>query len=268
MDLVNAQFLFEGKKMEIIDTCGLRKPSRVREPITFYSTVRAMRVIESADTVILLFDTTQGVVEQDRRIASLVMAMAKGLVIAPNKIDLIEEDEYDKKNSQFTQLPQIDDRFIQKVSGASNIPVTRLLGISPAGQNATGESDMLNYYDEVQSIQENDFRPLIDWMDSIIIKSEALNLEKVEYQFLPLKQLTELEKADVDLKNAQRDQVYLDNNIVKETDVMSQLAENGTYVSIDENRVEEEKKEAESAEKQDSALRQAQTEGQSPTADK
>ncbi|RLB92828.1 MAG: hypothetical protein DRH26_05320, partial [Deltaproteobacteria bacterium] len=65
-------------------------------------------------------------------------------------IALDQEDEYDKKTNTFTTLPDIDDRFIQKVSGASNIPVTRLLGISPAGQNATGEADMLNYYDFVQ----------------------------------------------------------------------------------------------------------------------
>lgn len=158
-----------------------------------------------------------------------------------NGIALDKDDEYDKKNSQFTQLPQIDDRFIQKVSGSSKIPVTRLLGISPAGMNATGESDMLNYYDEVQSIQENDLRPAIDWMDAIIMKSVLPDVEKVEYVFLPLKQLTEIEKAAVDYQNAQRDQIYLDNGVIEPTDVMSQLAENGTYVTIDENRVEEEK---------------------------
>jgi len=55
--------------MEIIDTCGIRKRSRIREPIEFYSMTRAVRFIERADVVILLFDSTEGVVEQDRRIA-------------------------------------------------------------------------------------------------------------------------------------------------------------------------------------------------------
>jgi len=157
-----------------------------------------------------------------------------------NGIALDKEDEYDKKENTFTQLPQIDDRFIQKVSGASNIPVTRLLGISPAGQNATGEADMLNYYDFVQSLQENDLRPVIDWMDSIILASSNFN-DPFEYEFKPLKQLTEIEQSKVDLENAQRDQIYLDQGIIESSDVLSELAEQGTYVSIDENRVEEEK---------------------------
>lgn len=127
-DLVNAQFLFDGKKIEIIDTCGLRKPSRVREPIAFYSMVRAMRVIESADTAILLFDTTQGVVEQDRRIASLVMAKAKGLVIAPNKIDLIS-----KQNSQriipstYKSFRSLEFAPVVPISAKMNTGIAKLL---------------------------------------------------------------------------------------------------------------------------------------------
>ena len=162
-----------------------------------------------------------------------------------NGIALDKEDEYDKKTNVFTNLPDIDDRAMQKVSGASNIPMTKLVGISPSGMNATGESDMLNYYDDVQSIQENDLRPRIDWMDSIIVASSALSDEPFEYEFKPLKQLTEVEKADTDLKNAQRDQVYLDQDIIQPSDVLAELAEIGTYVSIDENRVEEEKSEEE-----------------------
>jgi GTP-binding protein len=94
-DMVNAQFAYKNQKMEIIDTCGIRKRSRIKEPIEFYSMTRAVRLVERADVVILLFDSTEGVVEQDRRIASLILSKAKGLLIAPNKIDLIE-----KKNLQ------------------------------------------------------------------------------------------------------------------------------------------------------------------------
>lgn len=159
-----------------------------------------------------------------------------------NGIALDKEDEYDKKTNTFTTLPDIDDRFMQKVAGAADIPVTRLLGISPSGMNATGESDMLNYYDNIQSIQENVLRPKIDWLDSIIMASAFSDMEPFEYEFKPLKQLTEIERASVDLQHAQRDQTYLDQDIIKPSDVLSELAENGTYVSIDENRVEEEKK--------------------------
>ncbi len=167
-----------------------------------------------------------------------------------NGIALDKEDEYDKKSNTFANLPEIDDRFMQKVAGASGIPMTRLLGISPSGMNATGESDMLNYYDNVQSLQENMLRPHINWMDSIIVASEFPGLETVDYEFKPLKQLTEIEQATVDLNNKDRDAGYLDRNVITEIDVLSQLAENGTYVTIDENRVEEAKKEFEEQEKE------------------
>ena len=161
-----------------------------------------------------------------------------------NGIALDKEDEYEKKSNTFATLDDIDDRFIQKVAGAADIPVTRLLGISPAGQNATGESDMLNYYDNIQSLQENILRPKIDWLDSIILANAGFT-EEFEYEFKPLKQLTETEQATVTLQRAQRDQIYLDQDIIQPSDAMAQLAEDGTYVSIDENRVEEEKEDEE-----------------------
>jgi GTP-binding protein len=95
-DLVNAKFTYRNKQMEIIDTCGLRRPSRIKASIEFYSTIRAVNVIEQTDIVILIFDTTQGIVDQDRRIASLILSKAKGFVIAPNKIDLIKKENHQK----------------------------------------------------------------------------------------------------------------------------------------------------------------------------
>lgn len=155
-----------------------------------------------------------------------------------NGIALDGEDDYEKKSNSFANLHEIDDRFIQKVAGAAEIPVTRLLGVSPAGQNATGESDMRNYYDSVSSIQENYFRPKLDIIDQVILGS-AGHTEEFLYVFNPLQQLTESQQAEVDLKNAQRDQVYLDNGIVEESDIRLQLAANGTYVSLDQARIDE-----------------------------
>jgi len=162
-----------------------------------------------------------------------------------NGIALDKEDEYDKKSNTFQNLANIDDRFIQKVAGAADIPVTRLLGKSPAGQNATGESDMLNYYDNVQSIQENYLRPKLEWIDSIVMASLGKSEEQLKFAFNPLKQLTEIEQAQVDLNNAQRDDIYLNQGVITEIDSLSQLAEDGTYVSINENRVQEEEKQRE-----------------------
>ncbi len=127
-DLVNAKFTFGDKKMEIIDTCGLRRPSRVRTPIEFYAMVRALKVIESADVVILIFDTTQGVVDQDRRIASLILSKAKGLVIAPNKIDLISRRNIRKIiPSTYKSFVSLEFAPVMPISAKMNTGITQLL---------------------------------------------------------------------------------------------------------------------------------------------
>jgi len=88
-DLINARFSFNQKQLEIIDTGGIRRRSRIKEPIEFYSMMRALRNIDNVDLIILIFDVSQGVVKEDCRIASMVLAKAKNLVIAANKMDLI-----------------------------------------------------------------------------------------------------------------------------------------------------------------------------------
>ncbi len=57
-DLVTAEFSFEGKNFQIVDTCGLRRISRVRESVEFYAVVRSLRAINAADIAVLLFDVT------------------------------------------------------------------------------------------------------------------------------------------------------------------------------------------------------------------
>ncbi len=95
-DVLNAQFRYNGTTLEVIDTCGLRRRRRIRTRVEFYSMVRAVRMIDHADIAILVFDTTHGIVDQDRRIAAMVLSKAKCLIIAPNKIDLINKGNRDK----------------------------------------------------------------------------------------------------------------------------------------------------------------------------
>jgi len=155
-DLVNAKFTFQDKKMEIIDTCGLRRSSRIGESIEFYSMIRATRVIELSDVVILIFDTTQGVVDQDRRIASLILAKAKGFVIAPNKIDLIN-----KKNSQriipstqksFTSLEFVPVVPISaKMNTGINTLLNRIVGIDSENRKVANKDVLKNLAKNLQT---------------------------------------------------------------------------------------------------------------------
>ncbi|MCO5152569.1 MULTISPECIES: anti-CBASS protein Acb1 family protein [unclassified Shinella] len=132
-------------------------------------------------------------------------ATAKGV----NKALILDkEEEYDRKQISFAQLPEVMQTFLQMVSGAADIPVTRLLGQSPAGMSATGESDMLNYYDLVSSIQSLEMTPALYRLDECLIRS-ALGARPPEiyYSWAPLKQMTEKEKAEIGKMNAETSEI-------------------------------------------------------------
>ncbi|MEO0129099.1 MAG: ribosome biogenesis GTPase Der [candidate division WOR-3 bacterium] len=129
-DLVNAQLIFKDKKIEIIDTYGLKKRSRIKEPIEFYSMMRVMHIIDDIDIGIVLFDVTQGVVHEDCHIASLLLSKAKGIIIAPNKIDLLNKQEYRKiLHSTIESFRFVDFAPVVLISAKQNIGIDRLLQV-------------------------------------------------------------------------------------------------------------------------------------------
>jgi uncharacterized protein len=108
------------------------------------------------------------------------------------------EEKYDQKTTSFATLPDIMDRFYQNVSGAADIPMTRLFGRSPAGLNATGDADLRNYYDRISAMQELEMEPAMARLDECLIKS-ALGTRppEVHVEWAPLWQSSEKEKADI-----------------------------------------------------------------------
>lgn len=91
-DAVDTYFEAKGKKMQIIDTAGLRKKSRVKEDIEYYSNVRAFSAIRRSDIVLLVLDATSSVTEQDKKIAGLSHEAGKSMIILVNKWDLVQKD--------------------------------------------------------------------------------------------------------------------------------------------------------------------------------
>lgn len=110
---------------------------------------------------------------------------------------LDKEEEYETKTAQLSGLTDILMAFMQIVSGAADIPVTRLLGQSPAGMNSTGTSDMKNYHDRIQSMQELEFSPAMRRLDECIERSADVKDPDVHYRWAPLEQMSEKERADI-----------------------------------------------------------------------
>jgi len=99
----------------------------------------------------------------------------------------------------------------QLVASVANVPVTKLLGTTPKGFNASGEYEEASYREELESIQTFDLAPLIDRHHELLIRSFiapkfGIAPFTTECVFNPLDSLTELEQADINLKQAQTDQ--------------------------------------------------------------
>jgi GTP-binding protein len=98
-DAVDTLFEYGDRQMVLIDTAGIRRPGRVERGIEKYSVMRARQAIERCDVAVLVLDATQKLAAQDMHIAGYLADAYKGLIIAVNKWDLIEEDTEDNRET-------------------------------------------------------------------------------------------------------------------------------------------------------------------------
>ena len=99
-DAIDTDIKYNGKEYVFIDTAGLRRKNKIKEEIERYSIIRAVTAVERADVCIIVIDATEGVTEQDAKIAGIAHERGKGMIIAVNKWDLIEKN--DKTIYKFT----------------------------------------------------------------------------------------------------------------------------------------------------------------------
>lgn len=89
-DVVSGDFTYKEQKFTILDTAGIRRKSRVDEDVEYYSVNRAIKSIDEADIIFLIIDVNEGLVEQDKKIAQLIVRKGKGVILVFNKVDLLE----------------------------------------------------------------------------------------------------------------------------------------------------------------------------------
>ncbi|AEH79660.1 HI1409 family phage-associated protein [Sinorhizobium meliloti SM11] len=159
----------------------------------------ASLVFEAKVNVIRIPDFMQNLGNAEYRAKILerytLAATAKGI---NGDLLLDKEEEYEQKTASFATLPEVLMSFLQIVSGAADIPATRLLGQSPAGMNATGESDLRNYYDRLQAMQTVEMTPAMARLDECLIRSAFGSRDPdIYYEWAPLWGMSEKEKADV-----------------------------------------------------------------------
>lgn len=156
-----------------------------------------------------------------------------------NALLLDKDEEWNQLSVNFSQLPQVVQMFLLIGAAAADIPSTRLLSREPSGMNATGDSDTRNYYDRLSADQKVRITPLLSRLDEVLIRSSLGNRPpEIDYDWNPLWQLDDGQKADINLKNAQAFQI--DNNaglidpIALKKGRENQLVEQGTYPGLEQ----------------------------------
>ncbi len=92
-DAIDTPMRYHGRPFVFIDTAGLRRQTKIEDGIEFYSTLRTRRAIERADICVLVIDATEGLHNQDLKIATLAWEAGRGLIIVVNKWDLYAKDD-------------------------------------------------------------------------------------------------------------------------------------------------------------------------------
>jgi GTP-binding protein len=86
-DVVRGAFSYKGTDFTILDTAGIRRKSKVNEDVEYYSVNRAIKTIDEADVILLMIDSVDGLSDQDKKIANLIVRRGKGIILVLNKID-------------------------------------------------------------------------------------------------------------------------------------------------------------------------------------
>ncbi|ELT46845.1 anti-CBASS protein Acb1 family protein [Brucella intermedia] len=156
-----------------------------------------------------------------------------------NVLMLDGDDEWDQKQITWTGLPDVTNTLLNVMAGAADIPLTRLTGKQEAGLSGKDEGSLRNYYDSVKAKQELIISPMLAPLDAMLIRSAlGKSDDGIWASWVPLFQLSEKEKAEIDKMEAETVDIYARTGLVP-TDALAEATQNrmiesGRWPGLDE----------------------------------
>jgi GTP-binding protein len=144
-DSVHTRYNAFGFDFILIDTAGIRKKAKVHEDIEYYSVLRSVRTIESADVCIFMIDATEGVQKQDLSIYYMCEKNHKGIVVLVNKWDLIEKDHKSTK--------EFETKIRQQLAPFNDVPIVFASAVTKQRIHKALEAAMRVYENRVKKIK-------------------------------------------------------------------------------------------------------------------
>ena len=149
-DAVDTEIVHNGTEYVFIDTAGLRRKSKIKEELERYSIIRTVTAVERADVVVVVIDATEGVTEQDAKIAGIAHERGKGIIVAVNKWDAIEKNdktiyEYTNKiTDTLAFMPYAEYVFISAKTGQRTNRLFELIDMGRQNQTLRVATGVLN----------------------------------------------------------------------------------------------------------------------------
>ena len=149
-DAVDTEIVYNGTEYVFIDTAGLRRKSKVKEDIERYSIIRTVTAVERADVVLMVIDASEGVTEQDAKIAGIAHDKGKGIIVVVNKWDAIEKNdktiyEHTKKIKDILSfMPYAEYVFVSALTGQRMNKLFELIDMVRENQTLRVQTGVLN----------------------------------------------------------------------------------------------------------------------------
>jgi uncharacterized protein len=150
-----------------------------------------------------------------------------------------KEEEWQRVQLNLTGMPDLQKQYLLLASGAADIPATRFLSQSPSGLNATGDSDIRNYYDNIADDQATEVGPRLERIDEVLIRSALGSRDPaIYYKWAPLWQMDEEQQAKIAHLKAQAFQLHSASGLIPDAvlseGLVNQLVEDGVYPGLDQ----------------------------------
>lgn len=147
-----------------------------------------------------------------------------------------DAESFERSGAGVAGMADLYDRMMMRLSAATGIPVTLLFGRSPAGMNATGESDIRLFYDHIAARQETQTRPRLEYLIEVMLNARlgptgGVEPETWSFTFNPLYQESSKEKAETRKLVAQSDKIYVNLGVVTQDEVASSRYGGDSYSS-------------------------------------
>ena len=149
-DAIDTEIRYNGRDYVFIDTAGLRRKNKIKEEIERYSIIRAVTAVERADVVLVVIDATEGVTEQDAKIAGIAHERGKGIIVVVNKWDAVTKNdktiyEHTKRiKDVLSFIPYAEIMFVSALSGQRLVKLYDMIDMVVENQNMRVQTGVLN----------------------------------------------------------------------------------------------------------------------------